>query len=308
MVNTISERLSNILVCPFDRSELVFEQSKFNCRKCKREFRVSGRIPIMLDSMLFQENVQREDEARKKEEMEIFDNLRSYQDFMNRAYLRAIKENISNSLSGFDLKDKDILEIGAGISLFAGKLAEKNRVILTDINETLLNQNPENCDLVVADAENLPFPDRSFDFIYLVGILHHLPDQKKGMQEIKRVLKENGKVFISEPTKWSVNLIYFLGRKLLILLLGKNFVRKLVGCGTPDEEFLNTKELKKTFSSDFQVKIRKISPIRLLPIKFFDNLGFVPKINHILEKIPLIRNFGAIAQITLLPRKGRGDS
>ncbi|HVP37432.1 MAG TPA: methyltransferase domain-containing protein [Terriglobales bacterium] len=303
MVNTISERFSNLLVCPFDRSKLVFEQTRFSCQKCKREFRVSGRIPLMLDPGLFQADLQKEDEARKKEEMEIFDNLSSYQNFMNRAYLRAIKEDISNSLSSFELKDKDILEIGAGISLFAGKLAEKNRVILTDINETLLNQNPESCDLVVADAENLPFPDKSFDFIYLVGILHHLPDQKKGMQEIKRVLKEGGKVFISEPTKWSVNSIYYLGRKLLIFLFGKNFVRKLVGCGTPDEEFLDIKELNKTFSSDFQIRIRKISPIRLLPIEFFDNLGFVPKINHVLEKIPIIKNFGAIAQITLLPKK-----
>ncbi len=72
MVNTISERLSNILVCPFDQSKLVFEQTRFSCQKCKREFQVSGRIPIMLDSVLFQEDVQKEDEARKKEEMEIF--------------------------------------------------------------------------------------------------------------------------------------------------------------------------------------------------------------------------------------------
>jgi uncharacterized protein YbaR (Trm112 family) len=81
MVTMISDRLSKTLVCPFDLSKLVFEPNRFSCQKCKREFRVSGRIPIMLDSVLFQEDVQKEDEARKKEEMEIFDNLSSYQDF-----------------------------------------------------------------------------------------------------------------------------------------------------------------------------------------------------------------------------------
>jgi len=293
----LSEKQFEILVCPFDQSELTFEQTNFVCQRCKREFRLSGRIPIMLDPRLIQE------ESRKKEEMEIFDNLSSYQDFMNRAYLKALKEDTLNSILSFDLQDKDILEIGAGISLFAEKLSEKNRVILTDINETLLNQNPKSCDLVVADAENLPFPEKSFDFIYLIGILHHLPDQSKGLKEIRRVLKEDGKVFISEPTKWSVNLIYYLGRKLLIFLLGKDFVKRLVGCGTPDEAFLNSKELKRTFSAEFQIKIRKISPIRLLPIRFFDNLSFIPKLNHHLEKLPLFRNFGAIAQITLLPKR-----
>lgn len=293
----LSDRLTKILVCPFDKSKLTLEQAKFVCQRCQREFRISGRIPVMLDSKLIQE------EERKKEEMEIFDNLSSYQDFMNRAYLKALKEDTLNSLLSFDLEDKDILEIGAGISLFADRLVGKNRVVLTDINETLLNQCSNNCDLVVTDAENLPFADNSFDFIYLVGVLHHLPDQAKGLKEIKRVLREGGKVFISEPTKWSVNLIYYLGRKLLIFTLGKDFVKRLVGCGTPDEAFLDSKELKRVFSEEFQIKVRKISPIRLLPIKFFDNLSFVPKLNHFLERLPLFRSVGAIAQITLLPKR-----
>ncbi len=293
----ISERLSRVLVCPFDQSELLQQGDRLVCKKCQREYKISGRIPIMLDSKLMQE------EERKKEEMEIFDNLSSYQDFMNRAYLKALKEDTLNSLLSFKLENRDILEIGAGISLFADVLSGKNRVVLTDINETLLNQNSKSCDLTVADGENLPFPDKSFDFIYLVGVLHHLPDQAKGIREIKRILKENGKIFISEPTKWSVNLIYYLGRKFLIFLLGKEFVKRLVGCGTPDEAFLETQELKKTFSAEFNIKVRKISPVRLLPVKFFDNLGFVPKLNRFLEKLPLFRNIGAIAQITIEPKK-----
>jgi ubiquinone/menaquinone biosynthesis C-methylase UbiE len=292
----ISERLSKVLVCPFDQSELFHQEGRLVCKKCQREYKISGRIPVMLDSRLIQE------EGRKKEEMEIFDNLSSYQDFMNRAYLKALKEDTMNSLLSFKLENKDILEIGAGISLFADVLSEKNRVVLTDINETLLNQNSKSCDLTVADGENLPFPDKSFDFIYLVGVLHHLPDQTKGIKEVKRVLRKDGKIFISEPTRWSVNLIYYLGRKLLIFSLGKKFVRRLVGCGTPDEAFLDTRELKKTFSAEFNIKVRKISPIRLLPVKFFDNLSFVPKLNHFLEKFPLFRNLGAIAQITIEPK------
>ena len=292
-----SEKFSWKLVCPFDHSELNLHEDVLTCSKCQREYKISGRIPIMFDLNLLQE------EERKKEEMEIFDNLSSYKDFMNRAYLKALKEDTLNSLLNFNLQDKDILEIGAGISLFAEKLSEKNHLVLTDINETLLKQNLQNCDLVVADAENLPFPDKSFDFICLVGVLHHLPHQAKGIKELKRVLKENGKIFISEPTRWSVNLIYYLGRKLFILLFGKEFVRKLVGCGTPDEAFLDTAELKKTFSVEFNIKVRKISPIRLLPVKFFDNISFVPKLNRFLEKLPLFRNIGAIAQITIEPKK-----
>ncbi len=51
--------------------------------------------------------------------------------------------------------------------------------------------------LLAADAQELPFPDRSFDVVYNYGIIHHLENWQKGVTEIARVLKENG-VFLFE--------------------------------------------------------------------------------------------------------------
>lgn len=56
---------------------------------------------------------------------------------------------------------------------------------------------PEN--FHVADAEQLPFPDHSFDVITCLGSLEHFRDQKVAIKEILRVAKTNAKVIISVP-------------------------------------------------------------------------------------------------------------
>lgn len=47
----------------------------------------------------------------------------------------------------------------------------------------------------------LPFPDSSFDFVYTINVLHHLPsreEQVAALREFHRVLKPEGKVIIHE--------------------------------------------------------------------------------------------------------------
>jgi ubiquinone/menaquinone biosynthesis C-methylase UbiE len=47
-----------------------------------------------------------------------------------------------------------------------------------------------------ATAEDLPFEDDLFDFIYMTDVIHHIPDIRKMFSEIRRVLKRRGKVCI----------------------------------------------------------------------------------------------------------------
>jgi len=45
---------------------------------------------------------------------------------------------------------------------------------------------------IKADICNLPFEDNSFDFILCNHVLEHIPDDKKAMQELYRILKPGG--------------------------------------------------------------------------------------------------------------------
>jgi ubiquinone/menaquinone biosynthesis C-methylase UbiE len=54
----------------------------------------------------------------------------------------------------------------------------------------------------VADAEELPYPDDTFDLVIGHAVLHHIPDVGLAFREILRVLKPGGRfVFAGEPTR-----------------------------------------------------------------------------------------------------------
>lgn len=51
--------------------------------------------------------------------------------------------------------------------------------------------------LVLGYGENLPFSDKYFDVVICVTALHNFNDIEKGILEMKRVLKDDGKIVIS---------------------------------------------------------------------------------------------------------------
>ncbi len=48
--------------------------------------------------------------------------------------------------------------------------------------------------LLVADAEDLPFPDNSFDLGYSWGVLHHTPNTPRALAELVRVVRPGGEI------------------------------------------------------------------------------------------------------------------
>jgi SAM-dependent methyltransferase len=59
--------------------------------------------------------------------------------------------------------------------------------------------NLPNVELVLGDCHNPPFRNEAFDLIVCTHVLEHLKRVEKAMIEIKRMLKENGRVFIVVP-------------------------------------------------------------------------------------------------------------
>lgn len=51
----------------------------------------------------------------------------------------------------------------------------------------------------IADAHDLPFPDRSFDLVVAAAVLEHVADPQRCEAEIRRVLDDGGHVFADTP-------------------------------------------------------------------------------------------------------------
>ena len=95
------------------------------------------------------------------------------------------------------------LEIGCGrgavISLIK-KTFDSKRVDAFDIdkNMIMLVREKQHGLVLVADAQEIPYPDESMDAVFNFGIIHHLEDWEKGIMEIARVLRKSGLFFFEE--------------------------------------------------------------------------------------------------------------
>jgi len=129
-------------------------------------------------------------------------------------------------------KDKKVLEIGVGTGIDHLQFA-KAGAILTGIDITpksieLTKKNLEvhgyRSNLLIANAENLPFESNFFDTIYSFGVLHHTPDAQKAIDEVYRVLRPRGKAIIALYHKNSLFYWYsiFLNQMILKGRIFKN--------------------------------------------------------------------------------------
>lgn len=82
------------------------------------------------------------------------------------------------------------LEIGAGSGLFASRLGVQYGV---DPSNTMVEKaKTRGITMKIGTAEQLPYPDESFDYTLMVTSLCYVDDLDMAMQEMKRVLKPGG--------------------------------------------------------------------------------------------------------------------
>ncbi len=106
---------------------------------------------------------------------------------------------------GLDVKDKEVLEIGCGNGLggyLLNQLQPKSYVGLDVMEEQIgiARQKYPQYKYIVQDATDLSqFANASKDVVIIFGVLHHIPEWRKTIDEIARVLKPNEQLFLEEP-------------------------------------------------------------------------------------------------------------
>ena len=112
-----------------------------------------------------------------------------------------------------DAAGRDVLEIGVGMGADHVEWAKAGPRSLAGIDLTpagieytrqRLQVYGFSSHLQVGDAENLPFPDESFDIVYSWGVLHHSPDTARAVREVLRVLRPQGVARIMIYHKYSI--------------------------------------------------------------------------------------------------------
>lgn len=106
-------------------------------------------------------------------------------------------------------KDAKVLDVGCGTGKFALRLSRVTRGVKIhgiDFSKEMVNKaraklKDEPVEFKVGDVEDLPYESNSFDIVTCANSFHHYPNQKKAVSEMRRVLKEGGKLMIIDGSR-----------------------------------------------------------------------------------------------------------
>ncbi|MFH0820035.1 MAG: methyltransferase domain-containing protein [bacterium] len=239
----MKEILLNYLCCPGCQSEFrleIFEKDgpeiifgKLICVGCGKEYFIRNAVPRIVDEV-----------ARDKEKTaEGFSYEWQHFKMLTDKYKAQFLDWIYPVREDF-FPGKIILDAGCGKGrhiYWSAKFGARE-VIGIDLGETVKvayknTKDFPNVHIIQADIYRLPFRKDFFDYIYSIGVLHHLPDPGAGFTNLVKHLKQNGTisawVYGREGNNWIIYIlnplrIFFTSRLPLGVLKIVSFFPALV--------------------------------------------------------------------------------
>lgn len=94
-----------------------------------------------------------------------------------------------------------ILNVACACGTYSRHMARFGKIYNIDISKEALKYCLNNGvrEVVQADATLLPFKENSFDLVLAIDAFEHFPDDRQAMKEIRRVLKEGGRMLLTVP-------------------------------------------------------------------------------------------------------------
>ena len=179
---------------------------------------------------------------------------RHYDAFLNLITFRRIKGWQRTMLKEVE-GAKNLLDVGTGTGEVLLQADLKAIRVGIDLSLSMLEvarRKCPDCSFLLADAENMPFKNSSFDAITLSLVYRHLYNRDQFLKEAQRVLKPEGRLVILDINKfWLTPLLVFFMKfpvkPLGLILFGRDkwefFIHSL-------ENSLSEEELKRKLESN----------------------------------------------------------
>jgi ubiquinone/menaquinone biosynthesis C-methylase UbiE len=176
-----------------------------------------------------------------------------------------------------------VLELGCGTGEYTERIARTGAFLVAlDLVPDLLRVAasralPTTTQLVLGDAESLPFPDSSFDAVVGNAVLHHLR-LDSALDEIRRVLRPGGRCAFTEPNMLNPQ-----------VALTKNVpaIKRFLG-DTPHETAFIAPRLRRRIERR-DLRVQRVAPFDFLhPAVPALAVPLVQRLEAQLERLPLV--------------------
>ncbi len=151
-----------------------------------------------------------------------------------------------------DLKGK-VLEVGVGTGKNIPYYPEDINITAIDFSGKMLEKAREKAknftkkvELIQMDVQDMGFADNEFDMVFTTCVFCSVPDPIKGLMEIKRVCKPDGKIIMIEHVrseKKVLGIIMDIFNPITVSLYGANINRQTIDnvrrAGFPDVKVKN---------------------------------------------------------------------
>jgi len=212
-VRAEAQALSELLVCPACRGDLEWRTDQARCAGCGAVYEIADGIPI-LRTVEYGPNAQKDVQASFFDDADPeFEVTRPHGTPWLYRWLLAEKFHRSLDALPLPIRQLTAATVCGGSGMDAEFLARAGAaVISTDISLGAAQRTRERAvrygfDVlpVVADAEALPFRDRSVDLLYVHDGLHHLDSPQAGIREMLRTSRLA--ISINEPARARVTMV-----------------------------------------------------------------------------------------------------
>ena len=156
----------------------------------------------------------------------------AFYDWMDRMISPSLREKVISMAAG------RVLEIGVGTGQNLPYYSSDCEVTGIDFSPRMLDKARQKShhakariQLLEMNAQNLQFPDNTFDTVLATCVFCSVPDPIQGLQEARRVCKPNGKIILLEHVRSDnpiLGLLMDLANPISLHVVGSNINRKTV--------------------------------------------------------------------------------
>ncbi|HJL06242.1 MAG TPA: methyltransferase domain-containing protein [Polyangiaceae bacterium LLY-WYZ-15_(1-7)] len=134
--------------------------------------------------------------TREHEAKDYYDDFATgYEDARGRGY-HGLIDDLEMEVIAPRARGVDVLEVGCGTGLLLERVArEARRAVGVDLSPGMIGKaRARGLEVALASATALPYGDASFDLVYSVKVLAHVPALADALAEAARVLRPSGRL------------------------------------------------------------------------------------------------------------------